>query len=185
MKKPYPIIIILGMASLAFISYLAYTAYKVRQLSDTILVKFHEYEESFNKANQSLNSKNEALVAVLGDKQARGHRVMVISDSFRTSIDSLNNELRESHKGLTQNQVNELQAHVNKTAEQMLAQLESTINRDSIKLSCDLLNADQEMIQKYLMDAPLPGQMAMLTKIRNDCMTLESDILQALAKGVK
>jgi len=103
----------------------------------------------------------------------------------------------------------DLQVAINATRDQMLAILDKAIadpalggqeatkkflinKRDAIKSKATLFAQDskdsegneQKWVSMYLVHSPLAGVFALLTKIENDALSMESEIAQALAESV-
>jgi hypothetical protein len=184
MKNSYRTILILGTISLVIIIYLTYSAFKIREQQAELLRQFKEHETSFNKANESATPAQDSLVSLLGEKRFLAERVMSISGRFRSTTEELKNALQKQGVVMTRGQYNAFYKNLVMTGDSMLALVENKQVRDSIKAECDFAEKDRVIAERYMMQTPFPMQKTVLTKMQNDCMMLDSRILQYLAAGL-
>jgi gliding motility-associated protein GldM len=222
--------------------YLVLIALLALNISNEILKAFHLMEVSFNKANQALTDKNNAIMAGFkaaeedGSKAARAKKwadkareVQKISSDFFTEIEKYKSDIEKAAGGrivsdnpndkgkvLEMSKGDDMEGHkhylgtddaapgkgevlrklIDDTRIKMLKVLEG-VKDDKATISAFDKNTafrvedfkDENGAQKtwqrdVLGKSPVAGVMAMLTKVQNDCKSLETDILTKLAENI-
>ena len=177
MKKSYILIVFLGTFSLAVISYLVYNSYHARKESKVIFKTLHKYKEEIKR--------HDSIEAPIRETLRRARRVQAISDSFFNVIESWKQQQESEMMAEVRYDLKKL---VIKTSNSMLALVEIPADRDSIKLNTSFMVIDMDdtkTSQKPPLKVSRAMRIALLTKIQNDCRSLETDILTSLAKSLE
>jgi len=178
MKKTYIIIILLGLLSCIVFFIFHYT---VKKRQEQIVGQFLAYEAAFNKSNKTITAKNDALLQVIPEsRQNQAKNLMGIVKAFDQEMESLKENIREQKADASSYSSAVLEQKIKICGDRMLEYIEDLDERNLIRKNSEFTSADIDVLNQLLNHAPMAGTLTILTKIQNDCKTLESRILKSL-----
>ncbi|MES2618666.1 MAG: hypothetical protein V4613_12360 [Bacteroidota bacterium] len=168
------LIIIAAILIVGGVSYAAYSlAKKVTQMGEAFGRLGQDFKESMEESKKNNDSLRQSVASENFDK---ANKVAALSTSFCLYMDEM------KARSLKKDEVfNELNDSILTTRVNMLALVDDETEREEMLIRTRFRELDED-IREQLKKISNGGRAALMTKIQNDCRSLESEILVYLSE---